>query len=444
VSSIAAIITAPGQAAVSIIRVSGEDSWDIVTRFLPRASLKANHFKLSWFVLKDKDGDTVKLDQVLVLPFKAPRSYTGEDVIEIHSHGGSYIANKILDTILDAGARLAKPGEFTERAFLNHKIDLSQAESVMDIISARSSAMGANAIKLYQGQLGSKIRSLRETLLDLLASVTAGIDFPDEVGDYDANDFAESIDVALNTIDELLAGEEQGRILREGYKVALVGDPNVGKSSLLNTLVNDERAIVTDIAGTTRDVIEESISIKGLPVVLLDTAGIRDSDDLVEKIGIKKSFKAIEDADLVIDLYDLSCVVAAGAPAQAATNSPRYPSARKILRVGTKSDLAQGEGYDLCVSSKTGENIDKLKDMIYRSAMNSANSDLKINKRQADLLRQSKSSLELALQAARAQEAPDFWTIDLKAAIQALGEITGDVITEELLDNVFSKFCIGK
>lgn len=428
--SIAAIITAPGQAAISAIRISGDDSWQIVSKFVT-AELKPAEMKLAWF----KNADE-KIDQVLVLPFKAPRSYTGEDVIEIHCHGGVYLAKRILSLLLDAGAKLAREGEFTERAFLNQKLDLSQAESVLDLIHSRSKSSGENAVKIYQGYLGEQIHMIRNDLISLMGSVVAGIDFPDEVGDFDSQLFANKIKNAIDKINELLKGEADGRILREGYKVAIVGQPNAGKSSLLNVLLHEQRAIVTDIAGTTRDLIEEQISIEGLPVILLDTAGLRDSEDTVEKIGIERSKKAIEEADLVLHLQDLSddqvCKI-------------KIPAGVNCIRVGTKKDLvSEGKDLDILISSNTEENISKLKQMIYERAINAAELPVKINQRQADLLRKSKDALAKSLEAADQKHPADFWTIDLKAAIASLGEITGDVLTEELLDEIFSKFCIGK
>jgi len=512
--SIAATITAPGAAAVSVTRISGEDSWAVAARILKNPKLEANKISLAWLL----DGDN-KLDHVLVLAFKAPHSYTGEDVIEIQSHGGAYISRRILQLILDAGAKLAKPGEFTERAFLNHKLDLSQAESIVDLIEARSALSSENAIKLYQGELGEAIATMRQELLELLGAITAGIDFPDEVGDYSSSEYQSRIVTVIAKIDELLAGENAGRILREGYRVALVGAPNAGKSSLLNTLVEEDRAIVTDIPGTTRDIIEESISIHGLPVVLVDTAGIRESQDLVEQLGIERSQQAMAEADLVIVLEDMAghCEERVSATKQAATECTVIASLRsgrsnphathedrhaaeplamtnvpaaKLIRVGSKLDLcapslrgtecrsnphathedrhaaeplamtntviasppasslrgtecrSNPPDYDLCISTKDGTNISELKELIYERVLTGSGAGIKINERQADLLRQARKHLEQSLSSTKL--AQDFWTIDLKSAIEALGQITGAVLTEQLLDDIFSRFCIGK
>ncbi len=468
--AIAAIVSPVGAGAVSIIRLSGEESWAIAEK-LTNKNFEANKFKLAW--LGDKD---IKVDQVLVLPFKAPNSFTGEDVIEFHCHGGLWVTQRVLDLVLDAGARLAKAGEFSQRAFLNQKLDLSQAEAIMDMVSAKTNLSTENAVNLYQGFLGKEILEIRSNLMHLLGEVTAGLDFPDEVGDFDKTKFDETIKNSLRKIDELLASEKEGHILRHGFKVALVGDPNAGKSSLMNTLLKNERAIVTEIAGTTRDTIEESYNLKGLPVVLVDTAGMRETEDKVEKIGVERSKAAIKDADLVIFLQDLSQMESlngAGENKEALAKhlSARFDinlNAKSYVLVGTKKDLcdrllrsarndalsssndviaSQGRSdqYDLEISSLENQNINKLEELIYKKALeNHSESQIKINERQADLLRQAKTALEKALQASADNMPQDFWTIDLKSSIHALGEITGAVVTEELLDNIFASFCIGK
>jgi tRNA modification GTPase len=425
--TIAAIVTAPTKAAVSIIRISGKDSWEIIEKLTSKVFID-HQIQLSWIY-----ENSNKLDQALILPFKAPKSFTGEDVIEIHSHGGIWLTEKILELVLNNGARLAQRGEFTQRAVINGKMDLSQAEAIADIIDAKSASSSQNAIKIYQGELGSQIKSMRLSLLNLLGEVTASIDFPDEVGEFDRQKFSQIILQELKQIDILLAGEKEGHILRNGYKVAIVGNPNAGKSTLLNALLKKERAIVTDIAGTTRDLIEESYSIKGLPIVLLDTAGIRETEDKIEKIGIEKSYQAIQEADLILHLIDM-------------TNYTEEDYDQENLRVGTKLDLVSDydeELFDICISSKNDQNIEELKNMIYDKIIQ-LNTDLvKINLRQADLLRHAKQALDKSLEASK-NLSEDFWTIDLRQAIQSLGEITGETLTEELLDNIFARFCIGK
>jgi tRNA modification GTPase len=436
-STIASIITAPGNAAVSIIKISGEASWSIAEK-LTEKNFKHRYIELAWIL----DSNKARVDQVLILPFKSPSSYTGEDLIELHSHGGEWVTEKVLELTLEAGARLAKPGEFTERAFLNHKLDLSQAEGILDIINARTASAGTNAIKIYQGYLGSEIKSMRTELLNLMGEITASIDFPDEVGDYNREQYKEALNKHLQNIDQLLSSEKEGHMLRHGYKVALIGNPNAGKSTLLNALLEKERAIVTEIAGTTRDVIEESFSIKGLPIVLLDTAGIRDSDDKVEQLGIERTRSSIKEADLVILLIDnnsndeIETILK-----YLAINQKKY------LLIANKKDLdaTTRRSVDLKISALNNDGIEELKDLIHKTILQELSSEslIKINKRQADLLRKARASLENSIQASE-HEPEDFWTIDLKAAISSLGEITGDSLTEELLDNIFSRFCIGK
>jgi tRNA modification GTPase len=414
-----------------------------------------------------------KVDQALVLCFKAPKSFTGEDVIEIQCHGGTWLSKKILNLVLENGARLAQAGEFTERAILNKKMDLSQAEGILDLIHSRGELSSVNALKLYSGNLGKRIQELRMELLGILAELIACIDFPDEVIEYPREVFRQGLYEIINEVQEILKSEKSGLILREGFKVALAGAPNAGKSSLLNAMLESDRAIVTDVAGTTRDVIEESINLNGLTVVFLDTAGIRESEDKVEQIGIGLSKKVIQEADLVLWLEDLSLEMANDQYFVGNAKNGDYEQSpeeillklesEKFLRVGTKLDLVRDEGYstssfkadnlmgryDILISTSKNMNIEKLKELIFSKA----NPELKkihdtnavsINTRQADLLRQCINELKKAINAAQDNLAHDFWTIDLKAAIARLGEITGDDLNEEILDNMFSQFCIGK
>jgi tRNA modification GTPase len=400
-----------------------------------------------------------KVDQALVLCFKAPKSFTGEDVIEIQCHGGTWLSKKILSLVLENGARLAQAGEFTERAILNKKIDLSQAEGILDLIHSRGELSSTNALKLYSGNLGKRIQELRVELLGILAELIACIDFPDEVSEYSREVFSQRLYEIIDEVQEILKSEKSGLILREGFKVALAGAPNAGKSSLLNAMLESDRAIVTDVAGTTRDVIEESINLNGLTVVFLDTAGIRKSEDKVEQIGIGLSKKVINEADLVLWLEDLSSETASAVHGNESAEILLNLKPGKLLRIGTKLDLVEDnenaeigvceQCYDVLISTSKDINIKELKELIFSKA----NPELKkvhdvnavsINTRQADLLRQCINELKKAISAAQDNLAHDFWTIDLKAAIARLGEITGDDLNEEILDTMFSQFCIGK
>jgi|688.fasta_scaffold00907_8 tRNA modification GTPase len=486
---IASIITPTGIAAVAAIRISGPNSHKIIQKIsnLKEQDLIPGTFKLAWIVdykagenAEDNENAEIgvreqckKVDQALVLCFKAPKSFTGEDVIEIQCHGGTWLSKKILNLVLENGARLAQAGEFTERAILNKKMDLSQAEGILDLIHSRGELSSVNALKLYSGNLGKRIQELRMELLGILAELIACIDFPDEVIEYPREVFRQGLYEIINEVQEILKSEKSGLILREGFKVALAGAPNAGKSSLLNAMLESDRAIVTDVAGTTRDVIEESINLNGLTVVFLDTAGIRESEDKVEQIGIGLSKKVIQEADLVLWLEDLSSEMAndqyfagnakKGDYEQSLEEILLKLESEKFLRVGTKLDLVGDEGYstssfkadnlmrryDILISTSKNMNIEKLKELIFSKA----NPELKkihdtnavsINTRQADLLRQCINELKKAINAAQDNLAHDFWTIDLKAAIARLGEITGDDLNEEILDNMFSQFCIGK
>jgi tRNA modification GTPase len=514
---IASIITPTGIAAVAAIRISGPNSHIIIQKIsnLKEQDLIPGTFKLAWIidykagenaeddenaengvmqasqkstahertssrlrrtndrsvlnVHEDHEDDEnaeigvreqcKKVDQALVLCFKSPKSFTGEDVIEIQCHGGTWLSKKILSLVLENGARLAQAGEFTERAILNKKIDLSQAEGILDLIHSRGELSSTNALKLYSGNLGKRIQELRVELLGILAELIACIDFPDEVPEYSREVFSQRLYEIIDEVQEILKSEKSGLILREGFKVALAGAPNAGKSSLLNAMLESDRAIVTDVAGTTRDVIEESINLNGLTVVFLDTAGIRKSEDKVEQIGIGLSKKVIQEADLVLWLEDLSSENAFAVQGDESAEILLNLKPEKLLRIGTKLDLVEaGENaeigvreqcYDILISTSKDINIKKLKELIFSKA----NPELKkvhdinavsINTRQADLLRQCINELKKAINAAQDNLAHDFWTIDLKAAIARLGEITGDDLNEEILDTMFSQFCIGK
>ena len=472
---IASIITPTGIAAVAAIRISGPNSHKIIQKIssLKERDLIPGTFKLAWIIdykadenAEDDENAEIgvreqcqKVDQALVLCFKAPKSFTGEDVIEIQCHGGTWLSKKILSLVLENGARLAQAGEFTERAILNKKIDLSQAEGILDLIHSRGELSSTNALKLYSGNLGKRIQELRVELLGILAELIACIDFPDEVPEYSREVFSQRLYEIIDEVQEILKSEKSGLILREGFKVALAGAPNAGKSSLLNAMLESDRAIVTDVAGTTRDVIEESINLNGLTVVFLDTAGIRKSEDKVEQIGIGLSKKVIQEADLVLWLEDLSSETAFTVQGDESTEILLNLKPEKLLKIGTKLDLVEvGENaeigvllhaHDILISTSNDINVKELKELIFSKA----NPELKkvhdinavsINTRQADLLRQCINELKKAINAAQDNLAHDFWTIDLKAAIARLGEITGDDLNEEILDTMFSQFCIGK
>ena len=332
---IAAIATPPGEGGIGVVRISGAGAIELAERMFQRKSQKPlQSHRVYLGTIVDPDAGEA-LDRALLIPFRAPHSYTGEDVAELHCHGSPYLLRRVLALACRLGARHAEPGEFTLRAFLNGKLDLAQAEAVADLIRARSDAQLRSALALHEGRLSKHVQQLSDALLGVIASVEAHIDFSEEIGELDPQTLAPAIEGLIQQLDTLLQGARAGRILREGARVAIVGRPNVGKSSLLNALLGEERAIVTNIPGTTRDTIEESLQIGGVPIVVLDTAGLRESADVVEQIGIERARRAAEQADVILFVYDLS------APDEEADRrllQSLPPETPKVL-VGNKVDL---------------------------------------------------------------------------------------------------------
>ncbi len=435
--TISAISTPIATGGVGVIRISGDKSFEIAEKISDKKNFKHNYITHGWIL----DGEK-KVDEVLILPFKSPKSYTGEDVIEIHCHGGVNIVKKILELTLLNGARHAERGEFTKRAFLNKKMDLSQAEAVADLIHSKTKDFVITSAKNLSGVLGNKIVEIRKNIFEVLSRIVAGIDFPEDVKepeyDYLISEFKKSID----EIDEILKGADTSNILRQGVSVAIVGRPNVGKSSLFNTLLNIDRAIVTDIAGTTRDVLKETLDF-GIPVTLVDTAGIRESEDVskVEEIGIEYSKQSLDEADLVLFLYDASEGIT-----KEDTDIWELVKDKKNIRIANKSDIAKCETDDLKISTKTKQGIDELKTKIKNIVcdVNPETLEFSTNIRQQNCLRDARASLMIALDGAERKELQDMISIDVKSALLALDELTGEVITDDILNNIFDNFCIGK
>lgn len=441
--TIAAISTPIGTGGVGVIRISGDKSFDIAEKITGKTDLPAGRICHGWV----KDGET-KIDEVLILPFRNPNSYTGEDVIEIQCHGGINVVQNILDLILKNGARMAERGEFTKRAFLNKKLDLSQAEAVDDLIHAKTSNFAIQSAKNLSGVLATKIREIKKELFETLSRIIAGIDFPEDVAEPEYSYLIERFKHALNEINKILACAKSSDILRQGIKVAIVGRPNVGKSSLFNALLNLDRAIVTDIAGTTRDVIKENIDL-GVAVTLIDTAGIREDDniDKVEEIGIEYSKQSAQDADLVLFLYDAKTGLTQEDKEiyEIIKDKPHIVVANKIDLVDIDNFKEEFENTaKLSTYSKDG--LEDLKEKIKNIICNFSLEDTEFitNKRQQSCLLKSKESLERALRASEVGELQDMISIDVKSALLALDEITGEVITDEILNNIFDHFCIGK
>jgi tRNA modification GTPase len=451
--TIAAIATAivPQQGSVGIVRLSGMEAVNIATKLFqaPGKQIWESHRILYGYIRHPQTQAVI--DEALLLLMKAPRSYTREDVVEFHCHGGIMAVQQVLKLCLEAGARLAQPGEFTLRAFLNGRIDLSQAESISDLVGAKSPQAAQTALAGLQGKLAQPIRELRSQCLDILAEIEARIDFEDDLPPLDYKYITDEFTRITAVINQILATADQGELLRTGLKVAIVGRPNVGKSSLLNAWSRSDRAIVTPLPGTTRDVVESQLVVGGIPIQVLDTAGIRETDDTVERIGVMRSHKAANSADLVLFTIDAS-------QGWTTEDGEIYTKVnhRPLILVINKVDLALPEtvNYPLeildIVETVAAENqgIDALEMAILKKVqlgkVQAADLDFAINQRQAAALVKAQISLA-QIQVTIEEDLPlDFWTIDLRDAIYALGEITGEEVTESVLERIFARFCIGK
>ena len=454
--TISAVITALGEGAVGIVRISGENALAVGEKMFRAASgKKLAEYAPNTLVYGHVYEEDSLIDEVLAVYMKAPRSYTAEDVVEIQCHGGVQSLKKILELSYKEGARPAEPGEFTKRAFLNGRIDLTQAEAVMDIIKSRSEASLKLAVRQQNGQLAKALRSLRTDLVDIIVNLEAVIDYPEEdIEDVTFGKVQESISTSCEKIENLLAHVHTGKILREGLRTAIVGRPNVGKSSLLNALLKEDRAIVSEYAGTTRDVIEEQLLLDGVPLVLADTAGIRQTDDFVEAIGVERSKQHLQDAELVI------CVVDGSVPLTPEDEDIlEAAQAKPFVIIVNKSDkdindnfLALQERFGkeqvMALSAKTTQGIDEftawLKNFVYGSEGALSDGVYVQNARHEQLLREALGFLEDAGNAAENMLPYDCIVIDVRNAIDLLGEITGDTVQDEIINQIFSRFCIGK
>ena len=443
--TITAIATPIGMGGVGVIRISGDKAFDIIEKIFTNPKFEPRKFNHGWIVDDDR-----KIDEVIVLPFFAPNSYTGENVIEIQCHGGVNVVKNILNLVLKNGARMAEKGEFTKRAFLNKRMDLSQAESVADIIHSKTSEFAKVSIKNLSGVLKEGVNDIRNQIFEVLSKITAGIDFPEDVKEPEYDYLVDSFNSIISSIDSILAGAKTSNIFRQGASVAIVGKPNVGKSSLFNALLSLDRAIVTDIAGTTRDVLRETLDL-GIPVTLIDTAGIREEgDNKVEQIGIEYSKQSLEEADLVLFVYDAS----QGLNAEDKEVLELLKD-KNYLLIANKSDLEDchplpnplpAEGTVLNLSALTGEGVNELKEELTKRIcdINPENLEFVTNTRQQECLNKAKKSIEQALLAAQLHELQDLISIDVKSSILALDELTGELITDDILNNIFDHFCIGK
>lgn len=453
--TISAISTPIGEGGIGIIRMSGPRSLEILSKIF---SAKDNVFNYKThtvhhgFIINPENNLIV--DEVLVTYMKAPKTYTKQDVVEINCHGGLIPVKKVLDLTITYGARLAEPGEFTLRAFVNGRIDLSQAEAVIDLIRSKTDLSHIASINQLKGGLSDRINGIMQKLLNLYGHIEALNDFPeDEVDPLGDETIIDVIETGINEIEKLLETYDTGKILREGLNVVIVGKPNVGKSSLLNALLKENRAIVTEIPGTTRDIIEEYINIKGIPIKIVDTAGIRHTEDLVERIGVEKSLEYLDKADIIVFMIDAS------SPLDDLDGEIlKYLCGRNVIVLANKVDLpvkADIEklsflGNIIRMSAKTGEGLEVLYDTIYdkvfkdKNVFGNLSENVFINTRHKSLLMSSVDALKNCKNTIEQGLPLDFVAIDLRNAIDALGQITGQVVSDEILHDIFDRFCIGK
>jgi len=451
-STIVAISTSPGIGGIGIIRMSGPEAFEILEKiFIPKNKTKIKGYTMKYGNIVDNKKNIV--DEVLVSYFVAPKSYTTENMCEINSHGGMVVMNKILDICLRNGAILAEPGEFTKRAFLNGRIDLSQAEAVIDVINSKTDKESKVAIEQLEGNLSEKIKNIRQKVVSILADIEVTIDYPEydveEVTESKISDFLKEIDKLL---DQLEKSFYNGKILKEGIKVAIIGKPNAGKSSLLNLILNEERAIVTDIEGTTRDSIEEFINIEGIPLKIVDTAGIRNAKDEVEKIGVEKSLKISNESDIVIAIFDIS--------------KELDDEDRKILEIikeknaiillnktdlEKRANLAEIRSLDktiieISVKNKTGveQLYEEISKMFKFNEIAVDGETIVSNNRHKSLIINAHNNVKKAQEVIEQNMPIDIISSHLKQIIEELGKITGESVTEDVLNEIFAKFCLGK
>lgn len=453
--TIAAVATAYGEGGIGIIRISGERALDILKSVFQPASGSDEIVSRRMTYGKVIDDDNRLVDEVLAVYMKGPKTYTAEDVVEINCHGSMVSLRKTLALVLRKGARLAEPGEFTKRAFLNGRMDLSQAEAVIDLIKAKTDRSFDIAVSQLEGELSGRVGAIRERLLDVLVNITVNIDYPDEdIEELTYVELKKNISEINDMIEILTSSASAGRMIREGIRVAIVGKPNVGKSSLMNGLLRESRAIVTDMPGTTRDTIEEAISIRNIPVYLTDTAGIRETTDTIEKIGIEKTKEAFNSADFIIFILDGS---------EDLTDEDRlimeYIGERNALVLINKNDLGQKiDAHEIRdampgvrviqTSLIKGEGITEIEntieELVYGGRISQKESLMVNNVRHIELLNRAADSLQDAYTMADAGEALDFIEVDVKNAYELLGEITGETVSDDIISEVFSRFCLGK
>ncbi len=445
--TVAAVATPPGQGAIAVLRMSGVGAFEVGSRVF-RGSPAFGEIppRLATFGrIIDAEGQAI--DEVLLTKFPGPASYTGEDVVEISCHGGMLVTRAILDRLLEAGARSAQPGEFTQRAFLNGKMDLTRAEAVMDVISAQTDLALRAANEQLRGRLGELAEQLRRELIGVIAHVEAFIDFPDEDIDPQTGDrLLRQLGTVRATVRQLTDTAERGRILREGVRTVIAGAPNVGKSSLLNVLLGFDRAIVSETAGTTRDTIEETIDLHGIPLRLVDTAGVRDAEDEIEREGVLRAENQISNADLVLEVFDASRGTGKNAASLNLPSETRRVAVLNKADLGVHEDWAESAGVAISCTQRTG--IDELTERILETLRGSGGDwgghTVAINARHQACLARAGYFLDVAAEKLASGESPEFTALELRSALDAIAEMVGKTDVEEILGEIFSTFCIGK
>ena len=451
-STIVALSTAPGTGGIGIIRISGKDTFKIIDKIFETKNKEIQGYTIKYGKIIDENGNVI--DEVLVSYFVAPNSYTREDVCEINSHGGMVVMKKILELCLKNGAVLAEAGEFTKRAFLNGRIDLSQAEAVIDIINSKTDKEAKASINQLKGNLSIEIKNIREDLISMMADIEASIDYPEyDVEEVTFNRVRDVLEKEKTRLKMLEKTFDNGKILRDGVNTAIIGRPNAGKSSLLNILLNEERAIVTEVEGTTRDTIEEYISIDGIPLKIIDTAGIRAAEDEVEKIGVDKAKKIAKESDLIIGIFDISRdfnkedleII------EILKNKNSIIVLNKIDLEEERINIEELNKINkpiVKISTKTREGIEKLteeiKNIIEINEISSDNEIVVTNTRHKELIIKAEKSLEKALETMENNMPIDVIVVFIKDILENLGKITGETVTEDVIKEIFSKFCLGK
>jgi tRNA modification GTPase len=452
--TIAAISTPRGEGGIGIVRLSGDSAFEIVEKiFRPKSGKKISelrNFSINYGHIYDREN---LVDEVMVSVMKGPNTYTKEDIVEINCHGGLVVTEKILETVLKYGARLSEPGEFTRRAFLNGRIDLTQAEAIIDIIHSKTEKSVSLSLNQLRGDLKEQIEHLKKLVLDVAAHINVVLDYPEEgIDDPLPANLVGNLQEVIETTDKLIRSYDKGKMIKEGIKTAIVGKPNVGKSSLLNSVLKEDRAIVTHVPGTTRDVIEEVVNLKGIPLILVDTAGIRTTDDIVENIGVEKSKKMIEKADLILFVVDGGRELE---PEDFEIHNAI--NAEKVIGIINKIDMERKADISkltkvtkwIEISAKENLGIDEMEDEIYNHIVDGSieDSSEKItitNVRHKSALEKTKQYVENMFETINLGLPMDLLAVDIKGALDSLSEVTGEISSEDLLDHIFSNFCVGK